>query len=87
MKLSIIIITYNADRYIADCLNSVLSSIVRFNDYEIIIFDNNSNDNTIMYIEDFLSAKIKIPKIKNNIIPLSTSQYILHINLVNFMHF
>ena len=60
MKLSIIIITYNADRYIADCLNSVLSSIVRFNDYEIIIFDNNSNDNTIMYIEDFLSAKIKI---------------------------
>jgi GT2 family glycosyltransferase len=45
---SIIIVTYNHKKYLADCLNSL-----SLQDYphEIILVDNGSNDGTVQYIE------------------------------------
>ncbi len=45
MFFSVIIPTYNSEYFIQDCLKSLLSS--KFNDYEVIIIDDKSTDNTI----------------------------------------
>ena len=67
MKLSLIIVTYNSYKYIQKCIQSILDSIEPFDDYEIIIIDNNSKDNTIDIVNNFSNSKIKILKSNDNI--------------------
>lgn len=57
INISLIIVTYNAAGFIADCLQSVgLQSCTKF---ETIIVDNNSSDNTVSIIEtEFPWAKV-----------------------------
>ena len=62
MQLSLIIVAYNSKKYIESCINSILKSIEGFEDYEIIVVDNNSKDKTVHLIESFLNPKIKIIK-------------------------
>lgn len=50
MKLSIIIPAYNVASYIKDCLESVLDQGINNNEYEVIIVDDGSTDNTIAMI-------------------------------------
>ena len=45
MELSIIIINYKCGQLIIDCIRSIIDQHSTFN-YEIIIVDNNSNDNS-----------------------------------------
>jgi glycosyltransferase involved in cell wall biosynthesis len=51
MKLSIIIVTYNASHVIETTLDSVYDSKVNF-DYEVIIADNKSPDNSVEIIKN-----------------------------------
>lgn len=44
MKLSIIIPMYNAEKYIADCLDSILKSDLPKGEYEVIIVNDGSKD-------------------------------------------
>ncbi|RBQ24097.1 Glycosyltransferase AglE [Candidatus Methanobinarius endosymbioticus] len=55
MKLSIIIPTYNEEHYLPNLLKSIKSQ--EFNDYEVIVADANSNDNTIQ-IAKFYNCNI-----------------------------
>jgi len=48
-KVSFIIVTYNSEHYIADCLHSIEN--LSYTDNEIIIVDNVSTDNTVHLIE------------------------------------
>jgi glycosyltransferase len=57
MKLSIITVTYNSEKYIGHCINSVLSQT--FSNVEYIIIDGNSTDQTINIINKY-SSKIDI---------------------------
>ena len=60
-KISVIIPTYNSEKYIKKSLNSIF--IQNFDNYEIIICDNLSNDNTINIIKKTsyrFKKKIKI---------------------------
>lgn len=50
MEISIVIPNYNGEKIIENCLNSVLKQ--SFNDFEIIIIDNNSKDGSIKIIEE-----------------------------------
>jgi len=52
MKLSVMIITYNHERFIAQAIESVLAQRVNF-DYEIVIGDDCSTDGTRAVIMDF----------------------------------
>lgn len=48
MKLSIIIPVYNVEKYIASCLNSLLNQDLKSDEYEILIIDDGSTDNSIL---------------------------------------
>lgn len=64
MFLSIIIPTYNCEKYIEDCLNSCLNQTYK-GDYEIICVDDGSSDNSVNIIEKFTTrdnvSLVKIP--------------------------
>jgi len=62
IKLSIIIVNYNGENYLTDCLLSIKKHCHAFN-HEIIIVDNNSTDNSLNLIENNFK---EVSLIKNN---------------------
>ena len=63
--VSIIIVTYNRENDIDKCLESVFRS--SYKNYEIIVVDNASKDNTIQILERKYKDKIKLIKSKKNL--------------------
>lgn len=55
MKVSVVIITFNNEKTIRDCLNSVLKEDL---DKELIVVDNNSSDSTCKLVEQFKEVKL-----------------------------
>ena len=53
MKLSVIIPVYNVDKYVAQCLDSVLDQNFEFNDYEIIVVNDGSTDGSLAIVQDY----------------------------------
>lgn len=62
--ISIVIPTYNR----AFCIERAIRSVIKqtLTDWELIVIDNNSTDNTIEVINNFLDDRISIAKIENN---------------------
>jgi len=88
IELSIIIVTYNSEKYVSKCLESIKSQCYRLN-YEIIILDNNSKDKTIELLESNYN-NIRLIKSKKNLgfskgnnkaIKHSKGEYILLLNI------
>lgn len=52
IKVSVCVVTYNHERYIAECLDSLVSQVTDFN-FEIIIGEDKSTDNTREIVESF----------------------------------
>lgn len=60
MKLTVIVLTFNHERFIKQTLESILSQKVNF-DLEIIVSDDGSTDNTTQIISDIVEkSKVKI---------------------------
>ncbi len=51
VKVSVIIPAYNGDRYIGEAINSILAQT--YDDYEIIVVDDGSTDNTAQVIQQY----------------------------------
>ncbi|MEY8870691.1 glycosyltransferase family 2 protein [Gaetbulibacter jejuensis] len=66
MDLSIIIVNYNGEKYLSDCLESIEKQCQGFS-YEIIIWDNDSKDNSIEFLQDNYIDKIKLIASKDNL--------------------
>jgi len=73
MDLSIIILNYNSADYLKKCLESIQKSDIGDYQYEVIVVDNNSTDNSIE-----LSKSTKIPNTKYLI--LNTNKGFAHGN-------
>ena len=61
-KISVLIPMYNRKHYIEDCVNSVLNQT--FQDFEIIIRDDNSTDGVFEFVQEKYSKEISTGKIK-----------------------
>ncbi|WP_303317752.1 glycosyltransferase [Flavivirga abyssicola] len=56
MRLSIIIPLYNVEKYVASCINSLLDQNLDPIDYEILIIDDGSTDNSVSIVRKFESG-------------------------------
>lgn len=65
MRFSFIIINYKTPDLTIQCLKSIFNKCL-FNDYEIILIDNNSQDDSIRKIKKEFNNKIKIIENKEN---------------------
>jgi glycosyltransferase involved in cell wall biosynthesis len=54
VKVSVSLITYNHEKYIAECLDSIVNQVVDF-DFEIIVADDCSKDRTPEIVADYAS--------------------------------
>ncbi|MDO5971189.1 glycosyltransferase [Flavivirga aquimarina] len=54
MKLSVIIPVYNVEKYIRTCLDSILNQGLEPSDYEIILINDGSKDNSVSIIKTYL---------------------------------
>ena len=56
MKASIVIANFNNAKFIPECINSIKSQT--YKNHEIILFDDNSTDNSIQVAETFENIQI-----------------------------
>lgn len=63
MIISIIIRTYNEERYLNDLLNAISNQTINDHNVEIIIVDSGSTDNTLDIANSFNCTIIKIEKV------------------------
>lgn len=87
VKLSIIIVNYNGEEYLEACIKSIYTNCASIS-FEIIIFDNNSADNSIFFIEQNFPSVIIIKseqnlgfaKGNNKAVKIAKGEYILLLN-------
>ncbi|MCB9201580.1 MAG: glycosyltransferase family 2 protein [Flavobacteriales bacterium] len=87
MKLSIIIVHYRVKKLLEECLTSILANKTSF-DYEIIVIDNDSNDNSQNYITsqfptvNWIQNKenIGFSKANNKASEIANGEFILFLN-------
>ncbi|GGZ68867.1 glycosyltransferase [Algibacter mikhailovii] len=95
MKLSVLIPVFNGEDYIAHCLDTLISQDILMDDYEIVIMNDGSTDNTGNII---LEYKKKYPNIKyysennvgvyvvrNRLIKLAKGDYIYFIDADDYI--
>jgi glucosyl-dolichyl phosphate glucuronosyltransferase len=55
IKITLVICTYNRDRYLPQALESIKNQTFNNNQFQLIIVDNNSTDNTANISQEFIS--------------------------------
>lgn len=74
--LSIIIPAYNSEKYIAECLQSVIDQELDNNLYEIIVVNDGSTDDTVDIVNQFVKMNTNVHLYnKNNSGVSSTRNY------------
>lgn len=61
--ISIVLPTYNRAKFLPQCINSVINQ--DYQNWELLIIDNNSTDDTDLVIEKFVDSRVKLFKINN----------------------
>ena len=88
VDISIVIVTYNYDNYICECIKSCINQKENSLKCEIIVIDDGSTDNTRKVIEENFGKEIKYYYIKNSGIEkasnygfqLSKGRYIMRVD-------
>lgn len=91
-QVSVIIPAYNAGKYLAETIQSVLAQ--SYSDFEIIICDDGSTDNTATIIKSFSDPRIKykyqknsgISTARNNGAELATGRYLAFLDADDLFH-
>ena len=74
IKLSIIVPVYNVEKYIRPCFESIFKQGLDDNDYEIIIVNDGSTDNSMKMIEDIINQHHNITIINQENLSLSVAR-------------
>lgn len=93
MKLSIVILNWNDQKVIVDCLRSIYAS-THSTEFEIIVSDNGSTDGSVDYIRKNFpnvrllenGANLRFAKGNNVAIRVSTGEYVLILNPDTIIH-
>ena len=59
MKLSILVMAYNVEKYIAEALDSIVMQKVNFS-YEILIGNDGSSDGTVEILKEYEKNILKL---------------------------
>lgn len=88
MRLSIIIPVYNVEKYISDCLDSVLDQGLHTDDYEIIVVSDGSTDGSLKIAQTYASVNNNINIIeKENGGIVSARHYGMDVDQGKFIYF
>lgn len=63
-EISVVIPMYNTEKYIGECLESILAQT--FQDFEVIVVNNCSTDNSCAVVKNFSDNRIKLAHTKKN---------------------
>lgn len=86
LKLSFVIPLYNASQFIGQCIQSIIDSELDICEYEVIVWDDGSTDNSVAVVED-LKAKYSniviyrdinhgVSYARNNAIRMAKGEYV-----------
>lgn len=89
--ISVVMPTYNAEKYVAEAIESVLNQT--FNNFEFIIVDDGSTDSTKSIIQSFKDNRIKLIENEHNFIASlniginnASGKYIARMDADDIMH-
>ena len=90
MKLSVIMPAYNAEEYIGEAIESVLNQ--DFTDFELIIVNDGSTDNTLDIISGFEDTRIKLINqsnqgpgaARNRALEIASGEYVMFLDSDDF---
>lgn len=93
MKVSIIITNYNYSKYLGRCIRSCISQSLPKKDFEIIVVDDNSTDNSLKKLDEFknnikiISNKknIGVAKSVNNAVKIAKGDYFVRIDADDYI--
>ena len=94
MKVSIIITCFNRQKYIARAIRSALSQNFEKDQYEVIVVDDGSTDNSLKVIKDFedevkiisLKKNKGLPAARNHGIRKAKGRFIVHLDSDDYIH-
>lgn len=84
MDLSIIITSYNYDRFIEECVNSCLRQVNHSVDYEVIVVNDGSTDATSQILASLCAKNLRVYNITNVGIE-SACNYAINVSLGQFI--
>ncbi len=92
-KISVIILTYNRAGLLQECITSVLDQ--NFEDYELLILDDGSTDDTLQILSSFKDSRLKfftfqhsghVAKLRNIGLQKSAGEYIAFLDSDDLWH-
>lgn len=94
MKVSIIIATYNSEKYISRALRSCVEQSMDKKDYEVIVVDDGSTDNTKYILNSFgdwiktitLDKNMGLPYASNVGIKNALSRFVIRVDSDDYIH-
>jgi len=91
-KVSVVIPLYNTERYISECIKSVLQQ--RFDDFEVLVVDDGSTDRSAIVVRQFTDHRVRylfqenrgLPGARNTGIRHSRGRYIAFLDADDCWH-
>lgn len=66
MKVTVLMVVYNGEKYLVECVNSIINQT--FSDFELLIIDDGSTDNSLGIIQDFKDWRVRVVRNKHDYI-------------------